>query len=526
MKSFTLLCAMSLSLLVVNSQVRADTTSDLANLVASDVVAIGYVDLHELSRLNIGLLTSGQGSAPLLPAGVGDAIQQRAQEMSEAGVARVYVLLRVADIMYKQPIVIFTGTDQNIARLRQAVQTQLANLAPLGLPQPLQVKGSVLVAGASEAHLADFNAAIDRGTTETDLTQLVSQTSGALAGLMVIGDRESRRVVRETFPQLPAPFTSLDGKVIADDLAWCHVAIYAREAPRMEIEVKTLNPTTAKAIGEAAKTGVELLQPQLARAMPTVELPNDLIQPTVTDDGVKILIAQTAQGRSFLAGVVGSQIMATRGAAWRAQRLNQVKQLVLAMLNYESHHGTMIQHASYDASGRPLLSWRVHLLPYLDEDQLYQEFRLDEAWDSPHNRKLIERMPVAVFGDPDPEIQAAVGVGRTTWVVPVGSETAFPPREALPNGEPLKLRDIKDGTSNTIAIVQTLPERAVIWTKPDDWNVDLANPLDGVISPDREGWVAARCDGSAAFYAASETPAEYWRTLLTRAASDLFEGKP
>ena len=49
--------------------------------------------------------------------------------------------------------------------------------------------------------------------------------------------------------------------------------------------------------------------------------------------------------------------------------------------------------ASHDKNGKPLLCWRVHILPYLGEEKLYKEFHLDEPWDSPHNKKLLSQMP-------------------------------------------------------------------------------------------------------------------------------------
>ena len=139
-----------------------------------------------------------------------------------------------------------------------------------------------------------------------------------------------------------------------------------------------------------------------------------------------------------------------------------------------------------DAAGKPLLSWRVQILPYLDQQKLYAQFHLDEPWDSAHNRPLIDQMP-AVFRSPRCQ-RAEKGV--TTYVVPVGEGTAFPGRQAI------GLKDITDGTSNTIMAVEVDDAHAVVWTQPADWPFDAQQPRVGLGLPRGPGFLAAFCDGS------------------------------
>ncbi len=70
---------------------------------------------------------------------------------------------------------------------------------------------------------------------------------------------------------------------------------------------------------------------------------------------------------------------------------NQLRQLAIAALNYESSYQKFPAQANYSDDGKPLLSWRVHLLPFMEQDSLYRQFKLDEPWDSPHNIKLLDR---------------------------------------------------------------------------------------------------------------------------------------
>jgi hypothetical protein len=206
-----------------------------------------------------------------------------------------------------------------------------------------------------------------------------------------------------------------------------------------------------------------------------------------------------------------------RDAAWRTQRMNNYKQIAIAMHNYHDAHKSLPAAASYDDNGRPLLSWRVHILPYLEQQALYDEFHLDEPWDSEHNRALIERMP-AVFADPSPAVHRAIGgAGRTTTLVPVGEGTLFGGRVAT------KFQEVRDGLSKTVMLVDVIPERAVIWTKPDDWEVDAADPLWGVKrgpdAPHTGHFVAAIADGSVRAIS-SDIDAEVWAAMLTIAGGE------
>src|SRR5262249_35560887 len=87
-------------------------------------------------------------------------------------------------------------------------------------------------------------------------------------------------------------------------------------------------------------------------------------------------------------------VQSARSSANRARSTNNVKQMSLAMHNYANAYGYFPRQAIHGKDGRPLLSWRVSLLPYLEQMPLYRKFRLDEPWDSPHNRALLKYMPL------------------------------------------------------------------------------------------------------------------------------------
>jgi hypothetical protein len=178
-------------------------------------------------------------------------------------------------------------------------------------------------------------------------------------------------------------------------------------------------------------------------------------------------LAVIMQGR--IAVDAGAVAGAIREGAQRApvlEQSNNLKQLALAMHNYaDAHNGQMPPAVIYDPAGQPLYSWRVELLPYLEEGELYREFHKDEAWDSPHNRRLLRRMP-KVFALPD-----AVGPQQTTYYqVFTGPETPFAGKLG-----PRMPATFADGTSNTILIAEAASP--VEWTRPADIAFQKRRPV-------------------------------------------------
>ena len=181
-------------------------------------------------------------------------------------------------------------------------------------------------------------------------------------------------------------------------------------------------------------------------------------------------------------------VQAAREAARRSSSMNNMKQLMLSMFNYESVHRHFPAYANFDADGKPLLSWRVHILPYLEQQALYQQFHLDEPWDSDHNKKLIAKMP-PVFLDPSSKLTAADG--KSSYLGVKGEGHVF---DGTKEGK--QLRDITDGTSNSIALVSVDDEAAAIWTKPGDWEPDAEDLLKAFDGPRPGIFLAGFCDGS------------------------------
>lgn len=153
----------------------------------------------------------------------------------------------------------------------------------------------------------------------------------------------------------------------------------------------------------------------------------------------------------------------------RLEDSNNLKQIALGLHSHH-HRDGFLPAAIFAENGEPLLSWRVAILPYVVEEELYKEFRLNEPWDSEHNKKLIPRMPRLYLLPGSGMTENGMSHYRIFASVPniARSESALfnwpDPADPKPV-ERIRFQDIKDGTSTTIMVVAT--EEAVIWTKPD-----------------------------------------------------------
>lgn len=199
-------------------------------------------------------------------------------------------------------------------------------------------------------------------------------------------------------------------------------------------------------------------------------------------------------------------IATARQQAFRSGSVNNLKQILLAFHNYHDVYGKLPAN-SYDKNGKPLLSWRVHILPFVEQAALYQQFHLDEPWDSEHNRKLVATLPVQYLSPSSKGELAAQG--KTRYQLPLG--------EGLPGSVKKRLRfqDFTDGLSNIIAVAEVPASDAVIWTRPDDFHVNMESPLESFLPGETEGFNAARYDGSVRYMRKKELADNILKALLT-----------
>jgi prepilin-type processing-associated H-X9-DG protein len=170
-------------------------------------------------------------------------------------------------------------------------------------------------------------------------------------------------------------------------------------------------------------------------------------------------------GPLLLIALLLPAVQKVREAANRMKDANNMKQIAIAMHNYHGDYNIMPPPAILSKEGKPLLSWRVAILPYIEQDALYKQFHLDEPWDSPHNIQLLEQMPKTYEAPNRP----AERRGWTYYQAFVGKYAIMDPTEKVSLGAV----SAQDGTANTLLLTEGA--EAVPWTKPDDLIFDF-NP--------------------------------------------------
>jgi prepilin-type processing-associated H-X9-DG protein len=138
-----------------------------------------------------------------------------------------------------------------------------------------------------------------------------------------------------------------------------------------------------------------------------------------------------------------------------------LKRIAQALNAYSADYGSYPPPVTRDASGRPMHSWRVLILPYLGEKRLYNSYDLSQPWDSPTNSMLQARIP-GVFVSPA-NTKAGM-VGESSYMLVTGPRTMFPPTG------PIKPDAIGDGAGNTLLVVET-NNTTIPWTSPTDLDV-------------------------------------------------------
>ncbi len=235
-----------------------------------------------------------------------------------------------------------------------------------------------------------------------------------------------------------------------------------------------------------------------------------------TPAGIEVISRQTLPGGNVVAvapvsvALLLPAVQSARAAARRVTSMNNMKQIMLALLNYHSVHKKFPPAYATDADGNPTVSWRVLILPYIEQQMLYEKFKLDEPWDSPHNKPLSETV-VPIYQSPGSNARP----GWTNYLGAAGEKALFTGKDGT------RIADIRDGSSNTVAVVEASDDKAVPWAKPVDFEYDPDDPMAGLGGVRPGGFIAAFCDGSVQFISDSMDE-QVLKALFTRNGGEVI----
>ncbi len=345
-----------------------------------------------------------------------------------------------------------------------------------------------------------------RPAARPELAAAFEAAGDTAAQVILIPPADTRRVVEELVPRLPNELGGGPSSVLTRGVRWAALGIDV-EPKSLRLVIQSDSREAAEALRAALADLLKAVAGQTAvrKTLPQFDVIAATLLPRV--DGSRLVLSSEARKGDF-ERVWSALMRPIQEIQARAASLNNLKQIALAMLNYEQAYGHFPLPASLNAEGKPLLSWRVLILPFLgqgDAYKLYKQFHLDETWDSAHNRTLIDKMP-SVYRLPLSQTKP----GRTNYLLPVGNGAAFTA------GKPTKMVDIKDGTSNTIMVVEADDAHAAIWTRPDDLPFNPKEPANGLGRFFDGGFDAAFCDGSVHTFRSKPEP-EMLRRMFERA---------
>ncbi|WP_158545547.1 DUF1559 domain-containing protein [Bremerella cremea] len=197
----------------------------------------------------------------------------------------------------------------------------------------------------------------------------------------------------------------------------------------------------------------------------------------------------------FSAAVMLPAITQAKRAAQQMTSANNMKMIGLALHNYHDTYGAFPPAYTVDAAGQPLTSWRVLILPFINENYLYSQYDLSQPWDSPQNLPLASQTPAILTS---PALQTQYNPGMTTYVALAAPNTLLNTQKSV------SFPNITNGTSNVIAVVED-GSNPVPWTKPTDLSPQQFLLLDFNATPSGEV-TALFSDGSVRTFTNADKP--------------------
>jgi beta-lactamase regulating signal transducer with metallopeptidase domain len=345
-----------------------------------------------------------------------------------------------------------------------------------------------------------------------------------------------RRLAQATPPegQAPSPFgTKLE--TIAPLLGKAQFYVVSIDAARgidVDVRAVTMGADEAKPVAETMQAVVTLARNMVegltndtsAPSKPvsmkhTLEIARSLLSQAKieTSSNVVSLHSNTGIALADVAKQLAPAVTTARSAARRTMSVNNLKQIGIAFHNYHDANGHFPSPALLGGERKQFpFSWRVALLPYLEQDGLYRQYHFDEPWDGPHNKLLIEQMP-AVYSAGGKDGTPA-NRSKASYFVFAGPATALG-SPSVPGGKnsDATFAQITDGLSNTILVVEA--QRDIPWTKPEDipFDPDGQIPALGGLWPD--GFNVLMGDGSVRFVKSQVDPITL-KALITRAGGE------
>ena len=365
---------------------------------------------------------------------------------------------------------------------------------------------------------------------ESPLRQLVGTRAPSDDVAVFVAVEPARQFLKtglENTPPLPLPLEFVRG--LPDQVSSFRLNVNVSEGQKVQLVATATDADAAAEIEKGVRGGLGMVKTLFLATMLAVpagegqlvgkstrsyftRLANWLekrLQPKRDGATVTLEAGLEFTNTAIAVGLLLPAVQQAREAARRAQSKNNMKQMMLAFHNYHDRYGHFPAQANYDNNGKPLLSWRVHILPFIDQQALYSRFKLNEPWDSPHNRQLIRLMP-PTYANPNLPSGSV-----TNYLAVVGADSVV-------STTGVNVRQITDGTSRTVVLVEVDANRAVPWTKPVDHEIKATDPKAGLGGLRPGGFHVSMADGRVVFVPIS-VDSKYIQALATKSGGEVVE---
>lgn len=312
-----------------------------------------------------------------------------------------------------------------------------------------------------------------------------TKTQAAPMQVFLIPSNDLRKVLAETSPKLPPELGAGSMTKLLAGIDW----VYLRGSlpPRIEgsVTIQTKEPVQAHEINMLWQAMMKNLKKEANEpyTSPNFKVFQQIISELKPEvDGAAWSLSASAERLKPMTQVLTESFAKNAGDEHNIKKL---RDMLIAMHNFHGDYSRLPNQCIMSKDGKPLLSWRVQLLPYLGHDDLFKQFKFDEAWDSDHNRKLLGMMP-DIFKHPTAK---NVPADHTVYQVFYSKKATKPGAAILEDGRmTLGMLTVQDGTSNTFVLTDAAA-KAVPWTKPEDLLFDgTVENLPKLSSPKSNGW--------------------------------------
>lgn len=456
----------------------------LAPVLDQQVIAVARINLEKLDLdgfLNLPDVVGGS---------VGKSIQrlksvalERQKALLEAGGTEIFVIYSL-NSKQEVPVTLVAPQSERSRGddLEKLLLKQFGTESRIGTAK----LGTLLIIG-SESLTRQITEKEFKPSPRPELVAGLAEGNSKSVQVVIAASAVQRRVLTELLPPLPGVLSKYPASRLVESTNWISIAADISATPTGELNVQSADEMGAGFAQEVLTEGIKYASSLKSLPISVVEtFRSGKLNPNVSGSRVSVVLSEENQGVRNV-----TSLLTDLADKWwrdenRIRSFNNLKQLALAEHNYHGANGHFPAAKGSLEKGKPPVSWRVLLLPYLDQPELFKKYNFDEAWDSEQNKKLLAEMP-AVFAT----LEQDSASGMTTYQVPVNKGTFG----GSPEG--VTIRDITDGTSNTVMIIQVDSASAVPWTKPDDFEIDPKNIAKGLVSEGEMKFYTAFGDGSA-----------------------------